>query len=71
VRAARRAKPVSRRARLTRTGGARTTGPERFSRVADLDVRYLPYSELEKHREAIARFGIGLKGIEAIARRLV
>lgn len=41
-----------------------------FMRVSDLDVRYLPYGELAKHRESIARFGSGLKGIEAIARRL-
>lgn len=41
-----------------------------FSRVTDLDVRYLPYSELEKHREAIARFGTGMKGIEALSRSL-
>jgi len=41
-----------------------------FCRVADLDVRYLPYGELERHRESIARFGSGPKGIEAIARRL-
>lgn len=41
-----------------------------FSRVADLDVRYIAYSELSKNREAIGRFGQGLKGIEAIARRL-
>lgn len=41
-----------------------------FSRVRDLNVRYLPYGELEKHRDAIARFGTGLKGIEAIARVL-
>lgn len=41
-----------------------------FSRVNDLDLRYIPYSELSKNREAIARFGQGLKGIEAIARRL-
>ena len=41
-----------------------------FSRVAELDLRYLPYSELEKHRESIARFGQGLKPIEAIARAL-
>jgi len=41
-----------------------------FSRVADLDVRFLPYSELRAHREPIARFGQGLKPIEAIARRL-
>jgi type II restriction enzyme len=31
---------------------------------------YLPYGELEKNREAIARFGEGLKAIRAIARRL-
>jgi type II restriction enzyme len=32
-----------------------------FSRVSDLDISYLPYSELEKNRESIARFGSGLK----------
>ena len=41
-----------------------------FSRVVDLDVRFIAYGELAKHREAIARFGQGLKPIEAIARRL-
>ena len=41
-----------------------------FTRVADLDVRYLPYGELERHREAMARFGHGMKAVEAIARRL-
>ena len=41
-----------------------------FSRVADLAVRYIAYSELERHREAIARFGSGIKGVEAIARTL-
>ncbi len=41
-----------------------------FSRVADLGVRFLPYSELEKHREAMARFGQGMKAIEAVARTL-
>jgi len=41
-----------------------------FSRVADLlDVRFIAYSELKKNREAIARFGQGIKPIEAIARR--
>ena len=39
-----------------------------FSRVGDLDLRYLPYSELRSNRESIARFGTGLKGILAIAR---
>ncbi|MDR6774761.1 MULTISPECIES: type II restriction endonuclease [unclassified Azospirillum] len=42
-----------------------------FSRVADLQVRYLPYGELESHRESIARFGSGMKAINAIARTLV
>ena len=46
-------------------------GRRAFSRVADLNVRYLPYGELEKHRGAIARFGSGMKGVEAIARQLV
>ena len=41
-----------------------------FSRVRDLNVRFLPYGELEKHREAIARFGTGMKGIQSIARTL-
>ena len=41
-----------------------------FSRVAELNLRYLPYSELETHRESIARFGQELKPIEAIARAL-
>lgn len=41
-----------------------------FSRVADLKVRYLPYSELEQHRHSMARFGQGLKAVEAVARTL-
>ncbi|NOX22885.1 MAG: type II restriction endonuclease [Actinobacteria bacterium] len=41
-----------------------------FSRVADqLAVRFIAYSDLKKNRDAIARFGQGLKPIEAIARR--
>lgn len=39
-----------------------------FSRVAELNLRYLPYSELRDHRDAIARFGNGIKGVLAIAR---
>ncbi|MFZ2158462.1 MAG: type II restriction endonuclease [Bradyrhizobium sp.] len=39
-----------------------------FSRVSELNLRYLPYSELRNHRETIARFGNGLKGVLAIAR---
>ena len=41
-----------------------------FRRVQDLDVRYVPYGELERHREAMARFGQGLKAVEAVAHRL-
>jgi type II restriction enzyme len=36
-----------------------------------LDVRYLPYGELERHRASMARFGAGMKAVEAIARRLM
>lgn len=42
-----------------------------FSRVADLKLRYLPYNELETHRESIARFGSGMKAIHAVSRTLV
>lgn len=41
-----------------------------FSRIGDLDISYLAYGELEKNRDAIARFGSGLKAIRAIARPL-
>ena len=41
-----------------------------FSRVSALNIRYVPYSSLREHRESIARFGSGLKPIEAIARQL-
>ena len=39
-----------------------------FSRVSEPNLCYLPYSELRDHRDAIARFGNGIKGILAIAR---
>lgn len=41
-----------------------------FRRIADLRVRWLSYGELERHREAMARFGHGLKAVDAIARDL-
>ncbi len=41
-----------------------------FGRVADLSVRFLPYSELETHRHAMGRFGEGLKAVEAATRSL-
>ena len=39
-----------------------------FSHIADLHVRFLPYSALEQHRDAMGRFGHGLKAIHAVAR---
>ena len=41
-----------------------------FSRVADLRVRFLSYGALERHREAIARFGQGMRPIEVLAKVL-
>ena len=41
-----------------------------FSRVADLQVRYLPYSELEHNREAAMRFGRGLHPLMEMSRDL-
>jgi type II restriction enzyme len=41
-----------------------------FSRIGEMNVRWLPYGELEKNREAMARFGTGLKAIEAVARAI-
>jgi type II restriction enzyme len=42
-----------------------------FRHISGLNVRFLPYRELECHREAIARFGEGLKGVFAIARTVM
>ena len=42
-----------------------------FSRVADLSVRFLPYGELERNRDAMARFGQGMRPIEALAKSLL
>ncbi len=42
-----------------------------FRRIGELSVRYLPYGELERNRAAMARFGQGLKAIDAVARALV
>lgn len=41
-----------------------------FSRVYQLDLRFLPYSELRQHRSQMERFGSGLKAVLAIARPL-
>lgn len=42
-----------------------------FRRIGDLSVKYLPYGELERNRDSIARFGEGLKAIDAVARALL
>ena len=41
-----------------------------FRGIGELGVRYLPYGELERHRESMARFGEGLKAIFAISHAL-
>jgi len=41
-----------------------------FRAIASLRVRYVPYGELERNKDAMARFGAGLKSVEAIARVL-
>lgn len=41
-----------------------------FSRVAELNIRYLPYSGLKEHRQAIARFGAGIKPLLEISQQL-
>jgi type II restriction enzyme len=41
-----------------------------FRSTARLSMKFLPYGELASHREAMARFGHGLKPIDAIARTL-
>jgi len=41
-----------------------------FRAVKELQIRYLPYSELLKHKEAMGRFGVGLKAIEAVAKHI-
>jgi type II restriction enzyme len=41
-----------------------------FSRVSELGIRYLPYSQLQQHRDAIARFGSGLKPVLEISQLL-
>ena len=41
-----------------------------FRRIGERHLRYLPYGELDRNREAMARFGVGLRPIEALARGL-
>lgn len=39
-------------------------------RASPLELKFLSYGALEEHRDSIARFGSGMKAIEAIAQRL-
>lgn len=41
-----------------------------FRRIGELAVRFIPYGALVEHREAMSRFGTGLKAVDAIARAL-
>lgn len=41
-----------------------------FASVASLDIRFLPYSEVERHRDTIIRFGEGLKAIRSVSKML-
>jgi len=41
-----------------------------FQHIGQRGIRYLPYSELEKYRETIARFGEGMKAMLAISHPL-
>lgn len=41
-----------------------------FRNASNLKLKFLPYGSLRDHREAIARFGTGMKGIERIARAI-
>ena len=41
-----------------------------FQHIAHLQMRFLPYGELTRNREAIARFGEGLKAIHAVSKSL-
>lgn len=41
-----------------------------FRNTPTFSVKFLSYGALKDHREAIARFGTGMKGIEAIARTI-
>lgn len=42
-----------------------------FSRIADLNVRYVPYGELERHRASIARFGTDLRALIEVSHQLI
>lgn len=58
------------RAGRSRGRGARPAQRQAFRRVGDLELKYLPYGELGRNREAMARFGQGLQPLDTVARRL-
>jgi type II restriction enzyme len=39
-----------------------------FRRIGELNVRWLPYGELQRNREAMGKFGAGMKALDAVAR---
>jgi type II restriction enzyme len=41
-----------------------------FGKIDALNLRFIPYGELSSNRDAISRFGTGMKAIEAIAKQL-
>lgn len=41
-----------------------------FSRVSELGIRYLPYSQLEQHHASMSRFGSSIKPLLEISQRL-
>jgi type II restriction enzyme len=41
-----------------------------FKAIGDLQLRYLPYGELLRNKEAMGRFGQGLKAIEAVSKAM-
>ena len=41
-----------------------------FSGIVELNVRYIPYSELKANKEAIGRFGSGMKSVQALSKAL-
>ncbi len=45
-------------------------GRPAFSRVSELGIRHLPYSELKEHRDAMGRFGGGLEPLLSASQRL-
>jgi type II restriction enzyme len=41
-----------------------------FKAIGDLKLRFLPYSELISNKDAMGRFGHGLKAIEAVSKHM-